>query len=300
MVAGAATDPHPQGLRDGVPEEYDRAYLQLADAFPLQYGQLHLLYGAGQRAFEEKTRESVRITVTRILANALSDPRLADRAPNAHLAEYLDQEIAEVRARLNQDGAMAVSRGLNVGLGVGIAVSVVLFAVPLLWGLDALGGLGVSLNCSNRWSLLAAVVCGGVGALGAVLSVLIRVRNGSNPMARRENGGTPAARRDNGSVTGIAPAQMARAMRHEGAYRVLVGWILALAVYFLIGGGVIDLIKVPATMADICPVEGPGPEAALMGTRFWVFWCAVGFLAGFNERWAFGLLHRKATRSSKP
>jgi len=31
------------------------------------------------------------------------------------------------------------------------------------------------------------------------------------------------------------------------------------------------------------------------GTAFWGFWGAVGFLAGFNERWAYGLVGRGAT-----
>ncbi|MCX5603119.1 hypothetical protein OG418_42895 [Streptomyces phaeochromogenes] len=31
------------------------------------------------------------------------------------------------------------------------------------------------------------------------------------------------------------------------------------------------------------------------GTAFWGFWGAIGFLAGFNERWAYGLVGRGAT-----
>ncbi|WP_327351677.1 hypothetical protein [Streptomyces sp. NBC_01304] len=284
---GAATDPQPEGLLDSVTEREHGAYVRLSTTYPQQQVQLQLIYSASQRALELKTRESVRITVMRVLANALSDPRLGEEKPNKHLTDYLDQEIAELHARLQQDCAMSVSQGLNRGLALGMGLSAVLLGVPLLWGLDVLYLLGISLNCSSRWTLLAAVVCGGVGALGAALSVLVRVRNGSKPPARRTDG----------RETSIVPAQMFRAMFHEGVYRVLVGWILALALYFIIGGGIVDVLKVPATTSDMCPTEGAG--SAAKGTDFWVFWCAVGFLAGFNERWAFGLLHRQA-KTTKP
>ncbi|MEU9916829.1 hypothetical protein [Streptomyces sp. NPDC051001] len=285
-VDGAETELRPGGLVDVVPAGFDRAYLQFGDLYPEHQLQLQLLYGASQRAFEHRTRVSARVTVVRVLGNALTDPRLGDQKPNEHLAEYLDQEIADLRGRLAQDSATAVSRGLNIGLGLGSALSLLLLAAPLLWGVGLLGAMGVKLNCTNRWSLLGAFVCGGVGAFGAVLSVLVRLRGSADQLARRQTNGREGV---------VVPGQMARSMRHEGLYRVFVGWVLALAVYFLLSGGIVPVFQTPATAAEICPAPG-SPGSAVKGTDFWGFWCAIGFVAGFNERWAFGILGRDATR----
>ncbi|KKD09211.1 hypothetical protein TN53_03655 [Streptomyces sp. WM6386] len=285
-VDGADTELRPEGLIDVVPAGFDSAYLQFGDLYPEQQLQLQLLYGASQRAFEHRTRVSARVTVVRVLGNALTDPRLGDQKPNEHLAEYLDQEIADLRGRLAQDSATAVSRGLNIGLGLGSALSLLLLAAPLLWGVGLLGAMGVTLNCTNRWSLLGAFVCGGVGAFGAVLSVLVRLRGSADQLARRQTNGREGV---------VVPGQMARSMRHEGLYRVFVGWVLALAVYFLFSGGIVPVFQTPATAAEICPAPG-SPGSAVKGTDFWGFWCAIGFVAGFNERWAFGILGRDSTR----
>ncbi|MDF3147566.1 MULTISPECIES: hypothetical protein [unclassified Streptomyces] len=287
-VQGADTELRPEGLRDVVPAGFDGTYVQFGDLYPEQQLQLQLLHGASQRAFERRTRISARVTVVRVLGNALSDPRLADAKPNEHLTQYLDQEIADLRGRLAQDSATAVSRGLNIGLAVGSAASLALLAVPLLWGVDLLGALGVTLNCANRWSLLGAFVCGGVGAFGAVLSVLVRLRGSVDQLTRRLSDGREDI---------VVPGQMARSMRHEGVYRVFVGWILALAVYFLLSGGIVPVFESPATAAEICPAAG-SPGSAAQGTEFWGFWSAIGFVAGFNERWAFGILSRDSTRRS--
>lgn len=285
-VQGADTELWPEGLTDVVPSGFASAYVQFGDLYPEQQLQLQLLYGASQRAFERRTRVSARVTVVRVLGNALSDPRLGDAKPNEHLTEYLDQEIADLRGRLAQDSATAVSRGLNIGLAMGSAASLALLAVPLLWGVDLLGALGVALNCTNRWSLLGAFGCGGVGAFGAVLSVLVRLRGSADQLARRQSNGREGI---------VVPGQMARSMRHEGVYRVFVGWILALAVYFLLSGGIVTVFEPPATTTEICPAAG-SPGSAAAGTEFWGFWCAIGFVAGFNERWAFGILSRESTR----
>ncbi|MGW1361837.1 hypothetical protein ACWCQP_31040 [Streptomyces chartreusis] len=99
-VQGADTELWPEGLADVVPGGFEAAYVQFGDLYPDQQLQLQLLYGASQRAFERRTRVSARVTVVRVLGNALSDPRLGDAKANEHLTEYLDQEIADLRGRL--------------------------------------------------------------------------------------------------------------------------------------------------------------------------------------------------------
>ncbi|MGW6887762.1 hypothetical protein ACWGKK_33585 [Streptomyces chartreusis] len=131
-VQGADTELWPEGLADVVPGGFEAAYVQFGDLYPDQQLQLQLLYGASQRAFERRTRVSARVTVVRVLGNALSDPRLGDAKANEHLTEYLDQEIADLRGRLAQDSATAVSRGLNIGLAMGSVAGLVLLVLPLL------------------------------------------------------------------------------------------------------------------------------------------------------------------------
>ncbi|MGQ4387691.1 hypothetical protein [Streptomyces sp. SAS_270] len=286
-VEGARTEQQPKGLKDLVEPGFDGAYMQFGDAFPQHQLELQILYGDAQRAFEERTRQSLRITVQSVLRNVLGDQRLGDSPPNAHLANYLDREIDRIKVRLNQDGELAVSRGLNFGLGLGV----VLLLVPLLTGEKLLGALGIALNCSDRWSLTGALVCGGVGAFGAVLSVLVRLRNSGDQLIRR-----PA----NGHREVAVPGQVSRSLRRGGVYRVFVGWFLAVATYFLLSAGFVTVVDIPATPADICPAHA-GPATAGNGTTFWGFWCAVGFVAGFNERWVYGLLgHEAMTKQSGP
>ncbi|MEV0174226.1 hypothetical protein AB0I00_24290 [Streptomyces sp. NPDC050803] len=288
-IEGADTELKPEGLMHLVPAGLGELYVKFGDLYPEQQLDLQLLYGASQRAFERNTRVAARVSVQRVLGNTLTDRRLDTAKPNDDLLKYLDAEIADLRARLVQDSATAVSRGLNVGLALGSAASLVLLAVPLLWGVGLLQALGVTLNCTNRWHLLGAFVCGGVGAFGAVLSVLVRLRGNAEQLTKRQNNGREGL---------IVPGQMARSMRHEGVYRVFVGWILALAVYFLLSGGLVPVFEVPATASQICPSAGD-PGSPAKGTDFWGFWCAIGFVAGFNERWAFGILGREATRRPK-
>jgi hypothetical protein len=286
---GEVAERRPESLIDLVPQKYEDPYMQLGDLFPEQLLQLQLLHSASQRAFETRTRKALRLTIGAVLRSVLRDPRLADSPGNKHLGEYLDEEIVGLKARLGQDRAVAVSRGLNFGLGVGALVSTLLLCLPLFWGTRVLGALtGVALSCPDRWSLLGAFVCGGVGAFGAVLSVLVRLRNSGDELTRRKVNGHDGV---------VAPGELHRNMRHEGVYRVIVGWVLALAVHFLLTAGFVTFIDLPATPADICSANGrPGD-----GTDYWGFWCAVGFIAGFNERWAYGLLGRDATaRKPKP
>jgi hypothetical protein len=280
-VEGAPTERKPRSLADGVDPELAQDLAQFRKVYPKQQLELQYLYGAAQRAFEARTRESLQITLDCLLRTVLRDPRLYDSPGDADLADYLAQEIDGVWARLCQDEAVAVVRGLNFGLTLGAFLSVLLLGVPLLAGVQLLGMTGTTLNCSDRWSLLGAFVCGGVGAFGAVLSVLLRVRVSEEPLRRKGSSHKVA----------IAPAQVSRSLRHEGVYRVFVGWILALAVYFLLSTGWVTAINMPSTTGELCT---NGADAAAKGTAFWGFWCAVGFLAGFNERWAFGMLNRQS------
>ncbi|KAA0921312.1 hypothetical protein [Streptomyces apricus] len=283
-LGGAHTELEPGSLADlAAAPGLREAYLRFGTVFPEEQLQLQALYGESQRAFEARTRQALEVTVRRVLLNVLGDQRLGAAEPDRHLAAYLEQEILRIRVRVEQDRELAVNRGLNLGFLLGMGLLVVLLVVPLLVGERLLGLCDVSLGCTDRWSLLGALVCGGAGAFGAVFSVLTRLRNKGDQLTRR-----PA----NGSREAVAPAQGARAARRGGVHRVLIGWMLAIAVYLLLSSGLVTVIEVPAGIADICSAQD---HAASAGTAFWGFWGAVGFLAGFNERWAYGLVGRGGT-----
>ncbi|MFJ2262198.1 hypothetical protein ACIOKD_28355 [Streptomyces sp. NPDC087844] len=276
---GAATLEKPRLLSevDSVPCD---GYQKLGRSFPKQQLELQRLYGVSQRAFERETRVSLMATVEYTLRSALASPQLDETQRSSSLEDYLDKEIAGIRARVRQDRAVAVSRGLNVGLSSGLLLSLVLLSLPLMagaWGW--LGDLGITLNCSDRWTLLGVFLSGGAGAFGAVFSVLARLRNSGDELTRRKANGHSAA---------VVPGQMSRSMRYEGVYRVVIGWVLGIAVFLLLSAEFAQVIDVPVATGDICG----GQEAA--STSFWVFWCAIGFLSGFNERWTFGLLNRSS------
>ncbi|MEU6348501.1 hypothetical protein ABZ896_04155 [Streptomyces sp. NPDC047072] len=279
LYEGAEAEQRPKSLADLVRTEDDHAYKEFCATCPAQNIRMQRVLGAAQRAFERCTRRSVEHALRAALRNVLAEPR----PPGDLVCEYLDRELTDIEGWLDQDRASAVSRGLNIGLGLGAATGTLLLALPLLAGRPALALLGITLDCGDRWGLLGAFAAGGVGAFGAVLSVLGRLRLSADELAQRQAAGSGS-----GAVPG---RQLARRMRHEGVYRVIVGWILAVAVYFVLSGGIVPVFEVPATTAQVCGAAGAG-SAAGTGTEFWGFWCAIGFVAGFNERWAFGLLRR--------
>lgn len=95
----------------------------------------------------------------------------------------------------------------------------------------------------------------GGGAAGACVSVLLRLHHIDTLTIEAARGG--AAR-----------------------YRIYLGWFFAAAMVFLLKSGMLaGIVAVPVTT-----------DANRVST--WFFWGAIGFLAGFNERWATNLISR--------
>ncbi len=243
---------------------------------------LDRLHTAAQRAFERRTRAAVTEDLLRALRAV---------AQGADVAR-LETAVALAGTRLGADTATAAARGLNTGLTCGIVVSPVILVVVFALGAWVPGIFGAELGCPSRLALAGALVCFAGGAMGAVFSVIVRLRD-PRQLIRDSADGAGGAGPD------TDPVQLCRALRQEGWYRVVVGWFLATALYLLVAGGILTVLTPPATAAELC---GPGPlsadgHGALVKT--WFFWGAIGFLAGLNERWARGLLRHPSASGAE-
>ncbi|MFI5863919.1 hypothetical protein [Streptomyces sp. NPDC051546] len=244
------------------------------------------LHTAAQRAFERRTRAAVTGELLRALRAV---------AQGADVAR-LETAVALAAARLETDTATAAARGLNTGLTCGIVISPVILLLVFALGEWVPRLFGTGLGCQEQLALAGALVCFAGGAMGAVFSVIVRLRDPRQLIRSRPGGAGPAV----DPVRLSDPVQLSRALRQEGWYRVVVGWFLATALYLLVAGGILTLLTPPATPAALC---GPGPlsadgHGALVTT--WFFWAAIGFLAGLNERWARGLLRHPSAPGADP
>lgn len=241
---------------------------------------LDRLYAASQRAFERRTRAAVGEDLLRALRAV---------AQGADVAR-LDTAVALAESRLEDDTATAAARGLNVGLTCGIVISPVVLLLVLALGEWVPGLFGIDFGCQEEQALVHAMVCFAGGAMGAVFSVIMRLRDPAKLVRTRAGGGTRAS----------DPVQLAQSLRQEGWYRVVVGWFLATALFLLVSGGILTVITPPLSAAELC---GPGPLSAAgheAVVKAWFFWGAIGFLAGLNERWARGLLRHPSAARDEP
>jgi hypothetical protein len=121
------------------------------------------------------------------------------------------------------------------------------------------------------------------GAMGALLSVLVRLR-----------------------VETIEPD----VLRRDAFLRVALGWFFALGIFFLVKGEIVSFIPDP-TRDLLATFEGADRAATNAETEVQLsrpsdtviaqsmfFWAAIGVLAGFNERWVKGLLNRATQQPS--
>lgn len=235
---------------------------------------LDRLHAASQRAFERRTRTAVTGDLLRALGAV---------ARGADVAR-LETAVALAETRLEADTVTAGARGLNIGLACGVVVSPVVLVVVFALGEWVPRLFGIDLGCREQQALVHALVCFAGGAMGAVFSVIIRLRD-PQQLIRSQAGRANLA---------ADPVQLAQTLRQEGWYRVVVGWFLATALFLLVSGGILTVLTPPADPAELC---GPGPLSAAGHealVRAWFFWGAIGFLAGLNERWAHGLLRHPA------
>ncbi|MEU9175895.1 hypothetical protein AB0C90_03360 [Streptomyces sp. NPDC048550] len=284
---GAAGPGEPRTMAEALGLAEEAPGLQrLRDAEPRQLARIERLHTAAQRAFEQRTGESVARALEAAVRAGIRESAAgpAGRPPGTG-TDRLQAEADAAAQRLAADAALAGGRGLNTGLAFGIVLSPVVLVLALLVGRYLPPLFHGAIGCPEELILMDSLVCFAGGAMGAVFSVIIRLRD-AYQLIRPAPG--PSAPAD----IPADPVQLARMMRQEGWYRVVVGWFLASSLFLLINGGILTLLTPPAAPEDMCgtlPLSVAGHQALI---KAWFFWGSVGFLAGLNERWAYGLVRR--------
>lgn len=203
--------------------------------------------------------------------------RSADPAYLTALAQRAEITAAFVERRASESAARRYARGLLTGVLSSIVLLVLVGVVAAavirtFTGLSA--GAGRGLDNAEYWALRDALVCIGGGAAGAVVSALLRLR-------------------------GVTELNYETMTMRAAVFRIVLGWFFAAALLFLIKGGLVDIFKDP-TSELVGQGSGDAATADVNTTTLWFFWGAVGFLAGFNERWIPDLVTRDATHADAP
>lgn len=267
--------PRPRGLLDSrCPWNADA--IRVATAAPQQFGRLSDLYLRAQRVLQERDRESLEEAIRdglRVSAGACTDKNtlstdhlkvLDERVACA--AQFVRHREGEIARRRYASGLLSGVALSGAGLVVGSLVAMVFIKV---WLAATTPGAGVTgwwaqpIPADQALALRDAIVALAGGAAGACVSVLLRLHRVTDLSIEAVDAG------------------IAR-------YRIFLGLFFAAAVLFLVKGGVLAaVINDPTTGLD----GTRGADHALVVSS-WFFWGAVGFLAGFNERWATTLIAR--------
>jgi hypothetical protein len=179
--------------------------------------------------------------------SAASDATAATNAGQSNAAAWLSGPSHAAQAYLRQQAtsraAHRYGRGLVYGVFLSPVLLVVIAVVALVVDILYTGRRFIDISDDNVVKVLQFVlVCIGGGAAGATVSALLRLRSEH--------------------INYLSAATRAALLR------IMLGWLFAAALFFLMKGGIVTLFNEPGDP-----------------TIKWFFWGAVGFLAGFNERW---------------
>jgi hypothetical protein len=185
------------------------------------------------------------------------------------LGSRVDEVAGYVQRREQSLARRRYLRGLFTWLGLTLVVMVLIAAVGWLVvpAFRRLGGASGTLPASEYFAMRDLMFCVGGGAIGATVSCLQR-------------------------LSAMDHIDFEAVERGAARYRIMLGWLFAAALAFFIKGGVIHLFDDPSAGL----VTGNSAEDPLLLAKSWCFWGAMGFLAGFNERWVANLVSRQPPR----
>jgi hypothetical protein len=237
---------------------------------PMLVSQLREIYLRAQRLLEKPAMDTCCQSIGDDLVAAhrllsARAPEVVEGKPPKAVVSLLTTRIRLAERYVAKQSDARALRSYNRGLGMATiySIGVLLVIACIGWGLLQLLYRGDQAPAISL-ALYQTLVAIGGGAVGAMVSVLLR------------------------TVTGIADVDDA-SLAHAAVRRVVLGWIFAAVVVFLLKGGIITAIKSPGGVGD-------------SGITEWFFWGGIGFLAGFNERWVRQLISRTpgADETAKP
>ena len=250
----------PKGLLAARDPDLRRDAEQVSRCVPVQFGQLNEIYLRGHLILKRPDRMVLDELIAegiRAASHGVTDTNELGTEDRAALDERV-RYAADFLAR--REGHIA-RRRYTGGLLLGVVVSgFVLSAIYLASTAVIASWLGNSGEIPPEQidAIRDVIVAVGGGAAGACVSVLFRLH-------REQNLTIEAA------FSGAAQ------------YRIYLGWFFAAAVVFLLKSGILEGV-----------IDLPDPSAGQAArVESWFFWGAVGFLAGFNERWATNLITRR-------
>lgn len=247
---------------------------QLAETHPVDAERLGEALIRGQRALDgddrvhlaELVNEGVR-TLTPALATT-------DKAVRVKAETALKNRVTFVCRFVSRREGEIARRKYATGLGLGVAFSVLVLALvgylaPVVirsWlQLTHEGADTIVVGSYNWLALRDTLVAIGGGAAGAAVSVLLRLNR-------------------------VPDLKVETVRASTAMVRILLGWFFALALLALVKSGIAaDLFHDPSGALLDADLTNDTP-AVIVGS--WFFWAAVGFLAGFNERWATTIIAR--------
>lgn len=239
---------------------------------PVLFNRLSVAYVHGQQILKGQDDARLRAMIEQAVLTAGDALKRRAKLSNndvAALADTASRVTKTLQFRESERARVRYALGLLVGVAMAVGVLVlVMFAgwqIPNLWrkGTGASEG-----NVSGEAvALRDALVAIGAGAVGACLSVLVRLHRMK-------------------TVTVQSAWQAA-------IVRIALGMLFGVGLLCLIKGGIlVGLFEDPTAQLYDGSVEGAPAEALHVSS--WFFWAAIGFLAGFNERWATSLFSREA------
>jgi hypothetical protein len=198
------------------------------------------------------SQEMIRNALTPALAEPDATANGVLLAKGADAAEKFMDERAERTGRRRY----ATSLYWGVVISLGLLVLIALGAILVIRLFLSLRGQ-TNIPDGTMSALRDVLVCIGGGTTGAVISTILRVSAAKQPI-------------DYKVVT-----------LRTAVFRIVLGWLFAAALLFLIKGTIISVFNVPESQP-------------------FFFWGGLGVLAGFNEAWARNLITRPTSEGQQP
>jgi hypothetical protein len=176
-------------------------------------------------------------------------------AGSADSGDLLEAEAHRAKEFLDQRAQQTARRVYATGLYLGVAISAAVLTAVAFVAITIMRLFFEQIPPEASGALRDVLACLGGGAVGAVVSTILQVSN-KDAIDYRV------------------------VMLRTAAFRIVLGWLFAAGLFFLIEGGIVTVFTVPRED----PVE------------IFFFWAGVGFLAGFNQVWVRNLV----TRTNSP